>query len=101
MTIFNRAIADIFSHEDFLEDCLIGGIAYKCICSPIDNEVVYGDIGALDEVNFTLDLKLPLDRMPKQGDKVRFRDSNYKISNVTYDSANASIALHLQSLSKG
>ena len=101
MSIFDKAITDIFSTTDFLEDCIIGTVAYKCICSSIEDSVVYGDIGAVDDVNFTLSIKLPLDKMPSRGDKVRFRNVVYKISNVTYDSANTSIALHLQSTSKG
>jgi len=101
MSIFDKAISDIFQCSDFLEECLIENVAYKCICSSIDDSVVYGDIGAVDDVNFTLNIKLPLSRMPSRGQKVRFRNETYKISNVTYDSANASIALHLQSTSKG
>lgn len=60
-----------------------------------------GDIGSVDDVDFTLDLKLPLNKMPSRGQTVKFRDKTYKLSNVTYDSANASIKLHLQSISKG
>ena len=101
MSIFHKAIADIFNAKDFLEDCFINNVEYKCICSSIDDSVVYGDIGSVDDVNFTLNIKLPLAKMPTRGDKVRFRNEVYKISNVTYDSANASIALHLQSTSKG
>lgn len=101
MGIFDRAITDIFGCGDFLEDCLIGDCCYKCICSPIDDSVVYGDIGAVDDVNFTLSIRLPVGKTPSRGQRVRFRNALYKVSDVTYDSANTSIALHLQSVSKG
>ena len=101
MSIFDRAIKDIFSSKDFLEDCIIGSTSYKCICSAIEDSVVYGDIGSVDDVNFTLSLELPLSKVPTRGDKVIFRGATYKVSNVTYDSANASISIHLQSVSKG
>ena len=101
MSIFNKAIDDIFNCKDFLENCTIGQTVYDCICSAIEDGVVYGDIGSVDDVDFTLSIKLPLERIPSRGDKVMFRNKNYKISNVTYDSANASIKLHLMSVSKG
>lgn len=101
MSIFTKAVSDIFGCGDFLEDCLIGDVHYKCICSSIDDSVVYGDIGAVDDVSFTLSIRLPLDRHPVRGQKVKFRDKTYKVSDVTYDSANTSISLHLQSASKG
>ena len=101
MGIFDRAITDIFGCGDFLEDCLIGECCYKCICSPIDDSVVYGDIGAVDDVNFTLSIRLPVEKTPSRGQKVKFRDKTYKVSDVSYDSANTSISLHLQSVSKG
>lgn len=101
MSIFKRAITDIFKTEDFLEECVIGGRVYKCICSAIADNIVYGDIGAMDDVSFTLDIALPVDKMPGSGEKVTFRNKKYKVSNVTYDSANASISIHLQSTSKG
>lgn len=91
----------IFSTPELLEDCLIGETAYKCVCSSIDESIVYGDMGAVDDVNFTLSLKLPLKKMPTRGQKVKFRDCTYKVADVTTDSAGTSIALHLQSLSKG
>lgn len=101
MTIFHSAINDIFNSTDFLEECLIDNVMYVCIQSAIADSVVYGEIGAVDDVDFTLDIKLPLAKMPTRGQKVKFRGLLYKISNVTYDSANASIKLHLQSISKG
>ncbi len=101
MKAFQKAINDIFKDKNFLEDCFIDGMLYKCICSSIEDGVVYGDAGLIDDVGFTLSLNLPLQHIPKIGQKVKFRDSSYKISNVVYDSANTSIALNLQSLSKG
>ena len=67
----------------------------------LEESLLYGNLGAVEDVNFTLDLKLPLERMPKRGEIVAFRGENYKVSNIVYDSAHASIKLHLQSTSKG
>ena len=101
MTIFKTAINDIFESTDFLEECFIEDVMYPCIQSAVRDNVVYGDIGSVEDVDFTLDIKLPLYKMPSRGNKVKFRGMFYKISNVTYDSADASIKLHLQSMSKG
>lgn len=102
MTIFTKAIDDIFACKDFLEQCTINQNVYDCICSSLEDSITFGDVGAIDDVNFTLSIKLSvLHKMPKQGDKVAFRCQKYKVSSVALDSANASITLHLQSLSKG
>ena len=98
---FQKMINDIFSVEDFLEDVFIESIHYKCIVSPITDNVSFGDAGLVDEENFTLDLKLPISKMPKKNDKVKFRDENYKINFIEIDSANTSIKIHIVATSKG
>lgn len=98
---FQKMINDIFSVEDFLEDCFIEGQHYKCITSPITDNISFADTGLVDEENFTLDLKLPISKIPKKNDKVKFRDENYKINFIEKDSANTSIKIYLVSLSKG
>ena len=101
MNAFQKMINDIFSVEDFLEDCFIEGRHYKCIASPIVDNISFSNEGLVDEENFTLDLKLPISRMPKKNDKVKFRDENYKINFIETDSSNTSIKIHLVALSKG
>ena len=101
MNPFQKMINDIFSVEDFLEDCFIEGQHYKCIVSPITDNVTFSEVGVESEENFTLDLKLPISRMPKKNDKVKFRDENYKINFIEKDSANTSIKIHIVALSKG
>ncbi len=101
MSIFTTAISDIFSCNDFLETCIIADEAYRCICSPVNDNIIYSEAGLVDDVDFTLDIKLPLERVPTKGDLVRFRCKQYKVSNVTYDSAFANIKVFLQGLSKG
>ena len=101
MNPFQKMINDIFSVEDFLEDCFIEGQHYKCITSPIVDNVTFSEVGVESEENFTLDLKLPVSKMPKKNDKVKFRDENYKINFIETDSANTSIKIHLVALSKG
>ena len=98
---FQKMINDIFSVEDFLEDVFIESIHYKCIVSPITDNISFSDTGLVDEENFTIDIKLPVSKMPKKNDKVKFRDENYKINFIEKDSANTSIKIHLVSLSKG
>ena len=101
MNAFQKMMSDIFSVEDFLEDCFIESIHYKCIVSPIIDNVSFGEAGLVDEEDFTIDIKLPISKMPKKNDKVKFRDENYKINFIERDSANTSLKLHIVSLSKG
>ena len=98
---FQKMINDIFSVEDFLEDVFIESIHYKCIVSPIIDNVSFGEAGLVDEEDFTIDIKLPISKIPKKNDKVKFRDENYKINFIERDSANTSLKLHIVSLSKG
>lgn len=100
--IFREMIADIFADDSFTEPCYVNGIQYKCICSSISDDVAYTAAGLQSEVNFTLDLELAaLHDVPKEGDKIFFREKQYKISSTSVDSANASIKLYLVALSKG
>lgn len=98
---FQKMMSDIFSVEDFLEDCFIEGLHYKCITSPIVDNVTFSEVGVESEENFTLDIKLPILKIPKKNDKVKFRDENYKINFIEKDSANTSIKIHIVALSKG
>ena len=98
---FQKMINDIFSVEDFLEDCFIEGQHYKCIVSPIVDNVTFSEVGVESEENFTLDIKLPVSHKLKKNDKVKFRDENYKINFIEKDSANTSIKIHIVALSKG
>ena len=98
---FQKMISDVFNCEDFLEDVFIESIHYKCIVSPITDNISFSEAGLVDEENFTLDIKLPVSHMPKKNDKVRFRDENFKINFVERDSANTSVKLHIVALSKG
>lgn len=101
MTEFTKAINEIFKDYNFLEVCYINAEPYDCICTSVEDGVYYGDTGLVDETSFQLSLKLPLPRMPKKGDLVKFREIDYKVSSTEIDSANASISLRLQALSKG
>ena len=101
MNPFQKMMSDIFNCEDFLEDVFVESIHYKCIVSPITDNISFSDAGLVDEENFTLDIKLPVSHMPKKNDKVRFRDENFKINFVERDSANTSVKLHIVALSKG
>ena len=98
---FQKMMSDIFSVEDFLEDCFIEGQHYKCITSPIVDNVTFSEVGVESEENFTLDLKLPVSHKLKKNDKVKFRDEWYKINFIEKDSANTSIKIHIVALSKG
>lgn len=98
---FQKMMSDIFNCEDFLEDCFIEGQHYKCIVSPITDNVSFGDTGLVDEENFTLDIKLPVSHKLKKNEKVKFRYEWYKINFIEKDSANTSLKLHIVALSKG
>lgn len=102
MNPFEKLMKDIFSNKDFLEECKIENRSYSCICSAYQTGgVSYTDAGMESEQNFSLDIKLPIDRYPKINDKLTFREKKYKISNITTDSANQSIKIYLIALSKG
>lgn len=101
MTAFNKLIDDLFKVKDFLEKCTINGEVLDCICSSLSDEVMYVNTGAENPASFTLDLKLPVNRMPKINDEVVFRCKKYKVSSVDVDSANASIKLHLVEMNRG
>ncbi len=84
-----------------MEQCLIGDTPYDCICSKISDDVMFVETGAENPAMFTLDIKLPVMKMPKINDVVKFRYKNYKIASVDIDSAAASIKLHLSEMNKG
>ena len=98
---FQKMMSDIFQCSEFLEDVFIESIHYKCIVSPIVDNVTFSEVGVESEENFTLDIKLPTSKMPKKNDKVKFRDEWYKINFIEKDSANTSLKLHIVALSKG
>lgn len=101
MSIFNDFMNDIFSNEDFLEECIIDGKTYKCIASALTGGITFTEVGQESDENFTLDICLPVEKMPVENQKVLFRNKKYKISYVETDSAFASIKLYLVALSKG
>ena len=98
---FQKMMSDIFNCEDFLEDVFIESIHYKCIVSPITDNISFSEVGVESEENFTIDIKLPISKMPKKNEKVKFLDNWYKISFIETDSANTSLKLHIVALSKG
>lgn len=99
---FRAMIKDIFNNDDFTETCYINGFETKCICSSIDGGVMFSDSGMVNDVNFTLDIEIKeTDRLPKQNDRLIFRNKEYKISNIDIDSALATMKLYLISNSKG
>ena len=98
---FQKMMSDIFQCSEFLEDVFIDSIHYKCIVSPITDNISFSEVGVESEENFTLDILLPVSRMPKKNSKVKFRNEWYKINFIEKDSANTSLKLHIVALSKG
>ena len=101
MNPFQKMMSDIFQCSEFLEDCFIEGLHYKCITSPIVDNISFAETGLESEENFTLDIKLPVSHKLKKNDKVKFRDNWYKINFIEKDSANTSLKIHIVALSKG
>ena len=101
MSIFNEFMNDVFNNPDFLEDVWIDNLHYKCIASGIADGITFSEAGLQSDENFTLDLKLPVKKMPEENQRVKFRNKWYKISHVDTDSAAASIKVYLVSTSKG
>ena len=98
---FQKMMYDIFQCSEFLEDVFIESIHYKCIVSPITDNISFSEVGVESEENFTIDIKLPVSHKLKKNDKVKFRDEWYKINFIEKDSANTSLKLHIVALSKG
>lgn len=100
--IFKDMVHELFANPQFTETCYIDGFETKCIVSSINNNVAYTMAGLQSEQNFTLDLQIAsLHSIPKEGQKIIFRDKSYKISNTEIDSANSSMKIYLIALSKG
>ena len=49
---FQKMISDVFNCEDFLEDVFIESINYKCIVSPITDNISFSEAGLVDEENW-------------------------------------------------
>lgn len=105
MNAFEKLMDDIFKVDDFLEECKVNNkeneTEYKCIVSPIVDNISFDDAGMVSEENFTLDIKLPINEKIEIGNYVTFRNKEYKIGYIETDSANTSIKLHIIALSKG
>ncbi len=102
MNPFQKAIRDIWHNQCFLETAIINGDVFEVVCSKLSNDgIAFVDTGAECPVGFTLDLQLPLPRVPKINEKVKFRERDFKISDIEIDSANTSIKLHLVDMSRG
>ena len=98
MNAFVRAVNDIFKCRDFIETCIINECAYECICTAQPNEEVFSEAGLVQDIAFSLRIKLPC--RVALGDKIIFREKTYKAIRVLIDSANASVTIDLQDLSK-
>jgi len=101
MNEFQSAMQNIFADPNFRDCCNINGELYECICQSTENGIIYGDAGLVNDVSFNLSIKLPIDRMPRNGDGCIFHDVKYKVDHVDVDSAHTSITVYLQSQSKG
>lgn len=100
---FREMVKDIFDNEDFTQECYINGFKYKCLVSSMDNGFEYTVAGLVDTVNFTLDIQIADNPtyMPKQNDKIIFRDKVYKVASTDVDSALATIKIYMVSTSRG
>lgn len=99
--IFQKAVEDLFKIDDFLDEVVIEGEVMSCFITRKEDQCIYTENGLEEVAPFEICLKLPLPRMPRQGDKVLYQGCTYKISSVETDSANASVTLHLTTMSKG
>jgi len=100
MNAFKQAVSIIFKDENFLEEFVINTVNVPCICSAIEDGVIYSDAGLENSADFTLDVQLPALTEIKINDVISFRGKQYKISHLTTDSANASMKLHLEDLTQ-
>lgn len=77
---------------------MIGETVYECICTSLPNSEVFSDAGLVMDIAFSLMVKLPC--RVALNDIVVFRDKQYKVIRVLTDSANASVTIDLQDISK-
>lgn len=102
MSIFDKAINDIFAHQDFIEQATINGEVIDVVCSKMaDAGISYVETGAEFPVSFTLDVVLPCRTLPRINDKVVFRGGHYKVADLQIDSANTSLKIYLIDTSRG
>ena len=98
MNAFQKAIDDIFKAQDFLETCYAGDTAYDCICTSQPSSEIFSEAGLVMDIAFSLRIKLPC--YIKLNDEIIFRDTKYKVIRILTDSANTSVTIDLQDLSK-
>lgn len=101
---FRNMVNDIFNNPDFTEFCYINGIKYTCLVSPVTNDIAFTEAGLEDLVNFYIEVQLVdqnKNNLPKENDRVKFRNKQYKISHVDIDSALSTLRLYLISNSRG
>lgn len=101
---FRKAIADIFDNPDFTQFVYINGIKYTCLVSAVNNDLAFTEVGLQNLINFTIDVQITeqnKNNIPKQNDRITFRNKQYKVAHVDIDSALSTFKLYVISNSKG
>lgn len=101
---FRKMIADLFNNQNMIEFCYINGMKTKCIVSTLDGGMMFADSGMQDLQNFTLDIQLSeqsYNNPPDQNDRILFRNKEYKISHIEYDSTLSTAKLYIVTNSRG
>ena len=96
MNPFDVLVEDIFKAKDFTETCMISGVRHVCVASPIMAEEMFTDYGSNPGVSFKLTIKKITEI--KRGNRVLYRNSEYKVARFEEDSAGLTIDLYLQSI---
>lgn len=97
MNIFESAINDIFNTPDFMEYMLIGDKQIAVISYDAATDALYTQFGVDSGKTISVTCKVK-DYTPEKGQKVIFREQNWKIDNWTADSHNLTYRIYLKSV---
>lgn len=103
MNIFEQAVEDIWKVEDMRDTCIIAGIGYSCWVSKRTDQLVYSGAGLVEDCPITISIPVMSIsiRDIKKGVRIKYRDREYKIDSVGFDSTNTCIELALVDVSAG
>lgn len=102
MNIFDKAISDLWMHEDFLSEFVYEGEVYRGWITKKEESVVYTESGLEEESPFTISVKPDtMAKLPKRMDRISFAGEEYKVLSVEWDSARSSVSFDVVKPSKG
>lgn len=87
MNAFQKMIDDVFAVPQFREYFYFQGKTISCISYEVSTDPLYAEYGVEDGITICLTCKIS-DYTPKKGDKISFRNKQFKVDSFTADSFN-------------